>query len=418
MKNVSKLTNDSQILLSIINQFQLLNDKSFKIKEDANYIFKKFFSFFKESETKLKDFLPTNYTLQEIKSQKQIPLPDDRDFYYIVKPLRDNILLKSKFCYQLKLENFFHKNISICLVFTNKNENVQFYIFLIISWLYILLKNFDIKKDCSSDEMKLFIYFLPNKKNLPENKEEIIDKIHVNTGFTYSCLPKSNIVLFRKEEWFKVFIHETFHNFGLDFSEDDITPNEILKLFNIHSKVKLYETYTDTWAIIINALFCSYYMLDENQRTLENFLVNITFYIKIEQIFIFFQIIKILYFMNLKYEDIINFRSNKSLLQYKEKTNVLAYYILKSSSLFFIDDFLSWCLKNNQSRKNFLQFVMKKQLLFVTFIKERYNQRILLNEFNIAEKIFENEIKNKKSNNNINLFINNLRKSILQLQLF
>ena len=28
----------------------------------------------------------------------------------------------------------------------------------------------------------------------------------------------SEIIIFRNEEWFKVFVHETFHLFGVDFS--------------------------------------------------------------------------------------------------------------------------------------------------------------------------------------------------------
>ena len=54
---------------------------------------------------------------------------------------------------------------------------------------------------------------------MPDSNIDIIDQIHVNTGFTTTCPVDSEIVIFREEEWFKVFIHETFHNFALDFSD-------------------------------------------------------------------------------------------------------------------------------------------------------------------------------------------------------
>ena len=65
--------------------------------------------------------------------------------------------------------------------------------------------------------MNIYIFLTDLKKKLPEHTGQEIGKINVNTGFTMTCRPKSNIVIYRKEEWFKVLIHETFHNFGLDF---------------------------------------------------------------------------------------------------------------------------------------------------------------------------------------------------------
>ena len=32
------------------------------------------------------------------------------------------------------------------------------------------------------------------------------------------CIKSGLIVLFRREEWFKVFIHECLHSFGMEFS--------------------------------------------------------------------------------------------------------------------------------------------------------------------------------------------------------
>jgi hypothetical protein len=59
-------------------------------------------------------------------------------------------------------------------------------------------------------------------------------------------------------------MHETFHNFALDFSDmnsqSTICKERILSIFPVNSNVNLYEAYTEFWAEFMNALFCSYYL--------------------------------------------------------------------------------------------------------------------------------------------------------------
>ena len=64
----------------------------------------------------------------------------------------------------------------------------------------------------------MYIYFTSLKKKLPNSNIHILGENNVNTAFTHTCPVNSEIVIFRKEEWFKVLMHETFHNFALDFS--------------------------------------------------------------------------------------------------------------------------------------------------------------------------------------------------------
>ena len=49
----------------------------------------------------------------------------------------------------------------------------------------------------------------------------VLEPININGGVSNVCVKNSlsEIVIFRREEWFKVLIHETFHNYGLDFSD-------------------------------------------------------------------------------------------------------------------------------------------------------------------------------------------------------
>ena len=83
-------------------------------------------------------------------------------------------------------------------------------------WLTIISK---ISSPNCSKELNIFVYFTSLKKELPESQHMILQANNVNTAFTTTCPVNSDIVIFRQEEWFKVFIHETFHNFALDFSD-------------------------------------------------------------------------------------------------------------------------------------------------------------------------------------------------------
>jgi len=129
-------------------------------------------------------------------------------------------------------------------------------------WLYII--NQYASKQCANS-LVIYLYFTSLEKRIPNSNISILDEINVNTAFTSTCPKDSEIVVFRKEEWFKVFIHETFHNFALDFS--DMNNNDahkcILDIFKVNSNVNLYEAYTEFWAEIMNALFCSFFFIKE-----------------------------------------------------------------------------------------------------------------------------------------------------------
>ena len=88
----------------------------------------------------------------------------------------------------------------------------------------------------------------------------ILGPPHVNSAFSSVCVPNGEIVIFRREEWLKVFIHETFHAFGFDEGlhySDDLN-NNIRKVFSLDIDFKVGEAYTESWARIINCIFYSY----------------------------------------------------------------------------------------------------------------------------------------------------------------
>ncbi len=194
--------------------------------------------------------------------------------------------------------------------------------------------------------MVVYLYLTSLEKTLPNSNIHILDEINVNTAFTTTCPKDSEIVIFRKEEWFKVFIHETFHNFALDFS--DMNNNNVhrcvLDIFKVNSNVNLYESYTEFWAEIMNALFCSFYSLKDKKNT-DEFISNAVIFIDFEITYSFFQLIKTMEFMGLTYKDLYSISERSRVLRenlYKEKTNVLSYYVIKTVLMNNYQGFLNW----------------------------------------------------------------------------
>ena len=281
-------------------------------------------------------------------------------------------------------------------------------------WLYIL--NEYASKQCASN-LIVYFYFTSLEKRLPTSNINILDENHVNTAFTTTCPKDSEIVVYRKEEWFKVFIHESFHNFALDFSDmNNIDCNSrILDIFPVQSEVNLYESYTEFWAEIMNALFCSFVSL-KDKNNVEDFLSNSEFFINFERTYSFFQLTKTLGFMGLSYTDLFSKNIHRKVLRetlYKEKTNVLSYYVIKTILMNNYQDFLFWCTKNNLSLLQFKK-TLKNQIEYCKFIEKNYKKDTMLEGVEQSQK-FLNILYSKNKKINDNYILSNLRMSICEL---
>jgi hypothetical protein len=258
------------------------------------------------------------------------------------------------------------------------------------------------------------------------NKGGVLKPIHINGGVSNICELNGNIIVYRKEEWFKVFVHETMHNYGLDFSQMDITGANILlhKMFTIQKDVKIYESYCEVWARIMNIVFEAYFDINSRSKfssrtTRKNFIDNLKLkesesneggagantitattaktattarnrkkfvkqfynYLQYESLFSLFQNIKILNYMGLDYNIISNCTDSNYIVAkklYKEETNAFAYYIIVSIILSNFNNFILWCIDNNT---NIFQFDKSKNGItnFVKFIYKNYKSNELLN---------------------------------------
>jgi hypothetical protein len=98
--------------------------------------------------------------------------------------------------------------------------------------------------------------------------------------------------------------------------------------------------------------------------------------------------VKILDFMGISYKH-LHSNNNKSSglinMCYKDKTNVLCYYIIKLILLDNYQDFFMWCLKNNINLLMFNIDNKEKQLKFVKFINAHYKTNIFLSRVKKSE---------------------------------
>jgi hypothetical protein len=356
-----------------------------------------------------------NKKIKKITTVSQIPKPKFFNANSFPEKIREHIdeSIIQEISYTFSL---FDRNIKIYFLDEEPSNPKQYdkYVDAIILWLYVL------NEYASSICSKIFIvylYFTKLEKILPTSNVNILDEHNVNTAFTTTCPRDSEIVIFRKEEWLKVFIHETFHNFGLDFS--DMNNNEchkaILSIFPVNSEVNLYEAYTEFWAEIINSLFCSFYSL-KNKNDIHEFLKNAEFFINFERTYSFFQLIKTLHFMGLTYKDLYSKTSKSSILRenlYKEKSNVLSYYVIKTILINSYQDFLFWCQKNNISLLRFKK-TPSAQTKFCEFIKKKYKTSQMLRNIESTETFIQ-KIQASNTNKNIDYLAKNMRMSICEL---
>jgi hypothetical protein len=294
------------------------------------------------------------YTINKITKISDIPKSTMNDSYFFPSDIQsyidDNSLYNLHFNCKIK-----KREIKVNFIIFHEIKQEDLYIInkqiqMIYMWMYII-SNFSIEK--CSNHLVLYVYFTPFEKKLPNNQLIILNTEHVNTGYTTGCKENTEIVLYRKEEWFKVFIHETFHNFGLDFSDMNLSliNRKLQEHFNVNVEFNLYESYCETWARIINTMFYSYFSLIDKLDPKKNYFKS-QFYLNIkkEAFHSLYQLLKILNFQDLNYKLITekkeeNIQICKHL--YGEKSSVFSYYIITGLLLNNFGDFLLWCKKNN-----------------------------------------------------------------------
>jgi hypothetical protein len=223
----------------------------------------------------------------------------------------------------------------------------------------------------------------PFIKTLPKSSMEILGPLHVNSGVSLTRGGSwSFIMIFRREEWFKVLVHEMLHALRWELSGIDQTffRDNMASVFPIKSEFSASESIAEFWATLLNAVFIGYrqtkpgvavkgstdgvvlkegagpsrhYKTDHPFVHLEHTLATARFLVMAEQVFSMFQLAKVLRFMNMKYTDLYLPGDAPTTLRtymYREDTNVFSYYVLKALLLYHVDEYIGWSRANSYNR--------------------------------------------------------------------
>jgi len=231
------------------------------------------------------------------------------------------------------------------------NENLfDKWVNQMVMWLHI---GFQYAGVTCAKELHIFLYPTPFMKRLPLSIHETVGPSHVNSGVAWRCSPCGEIVIFRNEEWFKVFIHETFHAMGLDIEphQVNVLREKMRAHFPISSDFNIAEAYTETWARILHTAFISY-ECSKGLRRFAKMMVQNLFQEKEHSIN---QMHKMLYFIGVPYMSLIGKTPGDALKRriYREKSNVFAYYVLSGILMNEPNNFMEWCSTNNMGFFNF-----------------------------------------------------------------
>ena len=296
-------------------------------------------------------------------------LPSGQSYSYCPQEIRDEIESKSKCGFQYMF-NIKDRKFNIVLVSPDKLNIVIPYmkkaIKNIYMWLYVASQY--AKPKCS-EQMNVYIYLTGLSKMLPE-KEATISRMHVNTAFTTACQTQTEVHVFRREEWFKTFIHETFHNMGMDFSayDNNLINNEMYTIFPVNTDFRLYESYCEMWGETMAILFNVHRSMRRNtkveyiQDRIPNMIKSVEAAIIQETYHALFQVSKILSHYGLTYDELIKNNMGQNGCSYKEDTPVLSYFVIKSILMYNIDEFLQWCIHNNGSSLNFTNLLSNDEI--------------------------------------------------------
>jgi len=321
-------------------------------------------------------------SVKEIKSLKELPKSNLMDSSFMPSTIKDKILysilgyMKTTIKIEKMTVNIYYGLFKKSDF--NKLESIKKDILLALK----IIKFCTLYKNLKTIEsLDIYLYLTEVEKQMPKNPVITLGSNNCNSAVTFACASKGKLLIYRKEEWKKVLIHELFHSLCLDFagSNYETLRKNIKNIFNVQSDFEISESYTEYWATIINSCFISYSLLD-NYNDVENFLLFTDFCIQLERIFSLYQMIKILGYMSLNYKYLYkNDEISRGLRKvlYKEDTNVLCYYIIKTILLFFNDEFLEWCMLHNN---NILKFNKTEHNLnqFYEFIKDKYNNKFFL----------------------------------------
>ena len=321
------------------------------------------------------------------------------------------------------IQDEIEKNIDSCENYTIKFKNIT--LILSIKTLRRLSKKeleYIIKRCLILDHYHnlgetIHIEFIQTKnlKKIPKNYKLLGPKEINSASASFSYNGDKKVCIWREEESRKLIIHELIHYHRLDFHSvyEDIG-NDISKHFNINPvlPIKIFEAYTEVWALIINCILCSCDLKKNSRKSYRkkyrtiitrkkqksdrfNNFNEFKLLLDYELKYSLFQLAKILNFYGFKNtKDFVRPYDNKD--RFKQSTHVFSYFFVKSALLFHIDEFINFLNENIQDNDNKHSINIKDNFevskKFTDLIIRLYKNE---NFLNIIDELLEYIISNK-----------------------
>ena len=291
-------------------------------------------------------------------------------------------LLEYRHNYKIKYNYGSNNTIIINLKIYSKNKTInKTFIDTIIKRILVMGLLKQNRKSYTKNTINI-ILIMTNKKKVLNMDYKHMGPKEINSGLaSFGDDITSKIVIYRREELEKLLIHELIHYLKLDFSYIDFP--DFYNYVNISpiTHITPNESYTETLACYINCFMCSYeYGTKKNIKLAQKF-------INYELKYNLYQVAKILVYFNFNEAidffcpyDIHNKKDNMGI--FTQSTNVLSYFIIKTSLLFDSKRFLSFFkrtnnlsinITTNNNLKDFYIKMIKSTLLnpeFITKINE------------------------------------------------
>jgi hypothetical protein len=321
-----------------------------------------------------------------------------RDFQY--KPLYGGKFISENIIFEIKSKlnltyaiQFKVKNVTCYANIHSINKiDIEEYIELIKRVLCFCIFQVDIAYDI---RFNLDLFLLDKEKSIPISEfNHSVTQDHINSGYSYHD-DSMNVVIYRKEEWLKVFIHECFHAFNMDFHEEQILFKNIFEdRFFIKSDFLLYESFVEFWARIFN---CAFFTLNlKANMSLNDFHNVFTLNLNIERVHSIMQANKLLSIFQIDYDKITDEKyKNICMKLYKEETNAFCYYVITALMMCNFKHTIQWFDVHNQNA-----FVFDKEerqvLIFCHYIKQlaaEPNVKAIFKKLNDVKLSRENHMK-------------------------
>ena len=450
LQNPKKYINFQKYIFNKLDNLYKLIIKDLSL--DINVDLSKFRKFYYSQTSEYKSYVNNIYN-SHFNNNKYIT-QETKKYIKDGQYIRENCLLIYNIPYKQSTINFhffIYNNVGISQKNISYYDSKVLHMSVLINLINLLTENNNNETAnnniCSENGINVYLFLTPferkleniNKKINKNNEKIVLGAKHCNGGFCYGCVNAGKIIIYRFEEWFKVFSHECVHNFGVDnyiwkFMEEVKSGNnntnklyyDFLNNFNLSANINnnnfdigLQECIVEFWGEFLNnAIFSYNYSKSCNLSNSSNlFKIYLSTFEKIANYEIFhglLQTTKILEYNNITFENLLK-KNNINENQYREESHLFSYYILKTLIIYNYKHFTISPFSLNQNNKilfNNIKKLENMELFFNNIIQNANNK-----EFNKMIKLVEDlyeYLREYKKCNKLNFIITNLRMSVLE----